>query len=103
MDNEKSIPLAKKPVQQLNRSLVKLFQKKLLTLGVFVVLFAIFAHNFFTVRSMLNLLVQTSTFTILSIGATLVLIVGGVDFSLGAVIAFSGTAVVVFAVTGIPI
>jgi ribose transport system permease protein len=65
--------------------------------------FSIFANNFFTVRSVLNLLVQTSTFTILSIGSVLVLIAGGVDFSLGAVVAFSGTAVVVFAVTGLPI
>ena len=70
---------------------------------VLFTLFSIFANNFFTVRSVLNLLVQTSTFTILSIGSTLVLIVGGIDFSLGAVIAISGTAVVVFAVMGLPI
>jgi ribose transport system permease protein len=106
MKNEKSIPFAEDSAPQLKWSLLKLFQKRLLTLGVFVVLFvtfSIFAHNFLTVRSVLNLLVQTSTFTILGIGATLVLIVGGIDFSLGAVVAFSGTAVVVFAVTGIPI
>jgi ribose transport system permease protein len=66
-------------------------------------IFSIFANNFFTVRGVLNLLVQTSTFTILSIGACLVLVVGCIDFSLGAVIAFSGTAVVVFAAMGIPI
>jgi ribose transport system permease protein len=67
------------------------------------VIFSIFANNFFTVRSVLNLLVQTSTFTILGIGATLVLVVGCIDFSVGAVIALSGTAVVVFAAMGIPI
>jgi ribose transport system permease protein len=106
MENKTSFPLAEKPAQLLNRSLLKLSQNRLLILGVFVVLFvtfSIFAHNFFTVRSVLNLLVQTSTFSILSIGSTLVLIVGGVDFSLGAVIAFSGTAVVVFSGLGMPI
>ena len=90
----------------MNQNLLKFSQNKFLTLGVFVALFAIFsifAHNFFTVRSVLNLLIQTSTFTILSIGATLVLIVGGIDFSLGAVVAFSGTAVVVFAGLGMPV
>jgi ribose transport system permease protein len=106
MENKKPFSLAERPAQLLNRSLLGLSLNRLLTLGVFVVLFAIFsvfAHNFFTVRSMLNLLVQTSTFTILSIGATVVLIVGGIDFSLGAVVAFSGTAVVVFAGIGMPI
>lgn len=84
----------------------RLLSSRLLLLAVLVVIFAlfsIFAHNFFTVRSVLNLLVQTSTFTILGIGATLVLVVGCIDFSLGAVIALSGTAVVVFAAMGIPI
>jgi len=78
----------------------------LLTLGLYLAIFAVFSvfsNNFFTIRSLLNLLVQTSTITILSIGSALVLIVGGVDFSLGAVIALSGTAVVVCAVTGTPI
>ncbi len=76
------------------------------TFGVFVLLFAIFsvfARNFFTVRSVLNLLIQTSTFTIVSIGSAIVLIVGGIDFSLGAVVVLAGVGVVVAAVTGIPI
>ena len=63
-------------------------------LGVFVIvyfIFSLFARNFFTVAGVLNLLVQTSTFTIIAIGSTLVLIVGGIDFSLGAVVAFGGT------------
>jgi len=93
-------------VQRLERRSPIQSLKGFLALGVFVVIFAIFsifANNFFTVRGVLNLLVQTSTFTILSIGSLLVLIVGGVDFSLGAVVAFSGTAVVAFAVSGIPI
>ncbi|MBN1121125.1 MAG: ABC transporter permease [Anaerolineae bacterium] len=65
--------------------------------------FSIFANNFFTVPSILALLIQTSTFAILSVGAALVLIVGGIDFSLGAVIMLSGSAVVIFATMGIPI
>lgn len=98
--------LVERHTQRLDRRSPGQSLKGLLTLGVFVVMFvifSIFANNFFTVRSVLNLLVQTSTFTILSIGSALVLIVGGVDFSLGAVVAFSGTAVVAFALTGIPI
>jgi ribose transport system permease protein len=78
----------------------------LLPLAVLAILFAsfsVFANNFFTVRSILNLLVQTSTFTILGIGATLVLVVGCIDFSVGAVIALGGAAMFLFAAMGIPI
>jgi ribose transport system permease protein len=98
--------LAEKTAPRLNWNPLGLLSNRLLHLAVFVIMFAIFsmfANNFFTVRSVLNLLVQTSTFTILSIGSTLVLVVGCIDFSLGAVIALSGTAVVVFAAMGIPI
>jgi ribose transport system permease protein len=91
---------------RLNRLPLGLSSNRFLPLAVLAIVFAvfsIFANNFFTVRSVLNLLIQTSTFTILGIGATLVLVVGDIDFSPGAVIALSGTAVVVFAVMGIPI
>ncbi len=67
------------------------------------VAFSFIANNFFTVRSVLNLLVQTSTFTILAIGETLVLVVGCIDFSVGAVIAFGATAVLMFIRMGMPI
>jgi ribose transport system permease protein len=106
MKNEMPGSLAERPAQLLNRSPRGLSLNRLLTLGVFVVMFAIFsifATNFFTVRSVLNLLVQTCTVTILSIGSALVLIVGGIDFSLGVVIALSGTAAAWFAGMGIPI
>ncbi len=76
-------------------------------LAVLVILFVAFsflANNFFTVPSVLNLLLQTSTFTILAIGETLVLVVGCIDFSIGAVIAFGGTAVVMFTrMGGLPV
>jgi ribose transport system permease protein len=106
MKNEKPLGLAERPRELLTRSPVGPSLNRLLNLGVAVVMFAIFsifAKNFFTVRSALNLLLQTSTFAILSIGSTLVLIVGGIDFSLGAVIALSGGSVVAFAGMGMPI
>jgi ribose transport system permease protein len=106
VENDNPELLAKRHIQRSKWNPLGFSLKRFFTLGVFVVLFAafsIFANNFFTVRSVLNLLVQTSTFTILGIGATLVLVVGCVDFSLGAVIALSGTAVFVFAAMGMPI
>jgi ribose transport system permease protein len=97
---------AEKTAARLCWSPLGLSPNSLLLIAVFVIMFAIFsifANNFFTVSNVLNLLVQTSTFTILGIGATLVLVVGCIDFSLGAVIALSGTALVVLAAMGLPI
>jgi ribose transport system permease protein len=79
---------------------------KPLTLGFLAVLLLIFsvaANNFFSVRGILNLLVQTSTFTIIGIGSTMVLMVGGVDLSLGALVALGGVGVVWSVVMGAPI
>jgi ribose transport system permease protein len=79
---------------------------RLLSLGVLAVLLLIFSvvsNNFFTVRGVLNLLVQTSTFTIIAIGSVLVLIVAGIDFSLGAVVALGGVGVIWFAAMGAPV
>ncbi len=79
----------------------------LLTLGFFLVLFAvfsIFARNFFTVNNILNFLLQTSPLTIACMGSALVLIIGGVDFSVGAMVALGGTAVYwIIAMTGVPV
>ena len=104
--NEGPDLLAEKATPRLNRSQFRLPPNGLFPLVVFVILFgffSIFSNNFFTVRSVLNLLVQTSTFRVLAIGEALVLVVGCVDFSVGAVIALSGTAMLIFARMGMPI
>ena len=106
MKNEKFDPLAEETAPRLNWEPSGASLNGFLPLAVFVIMFvtySIFANNFFTVRGALNLLVQTSTFTILAIGVTLVLVVGCIDFSLGKVIAPPRTAVVVFAAMRIPI
>ncbi len=104
--NEKLDALAEKTSTRIDWSRLRSSSSRLLPFFLFVILFvifSIFANNFFTVSSVLNLLVQTSTFTILGIGAAMVLVVGCVDFSLGAIIALGGTAVVVFAAMGLPV
>jgi ribose transport system permease protein len=71
-----------------------------------IVLFAIFsitANNFFTVRSVLSLALQTSAITIMGIGVTFAIITAGIDLSIGSVIALSGTIAVMAANAGVPI
>jgi ribose/xylose/arabinose/galactoside ABC-type transport system permease subunit len=79
---------------------------KFITFAAVVVLFIFFsivAKNFFTARSVLSLLLQTSAVTIMGIGVTFTIITGGIDLSIGSVIALSGTIAVMVAIAGVPI
>jgi len=84
----------------------KLSLDKLMISLAFVALFIIFsltAKNFFTVRNVLTLALQTSTITIMGIGVTFTIITGGIDLSIGSVVALSGTVAVMAANVGLPI
>jgi ribose transport system permease protein len=68
---------------------LKRFQS-VLALGVMVVVLAWQADNFFTVSNGLNVLQQICVNLCLSIGMTIVILSGGIDLSVGSVLAFSG-------------
>ena len=75
-------------------------------LGAAIVLFGVFsvtAKNFFTLRSVLSLALQTSTTTIIGIGVTFTIITAGIDLSIGSVVALTGTVAVMVADAGVPI
>ena len=79
---------------------------RFLTFGAVVVLFVVFsitAKNFFTMRSILSLALQTSTTTLMGIGVTFTIITAGIDLSIGSVIALTGTIAVMAALAGFPI
>ena len=60
---------------------------------VAVVLFAAFTSpQFATPQNLLNIVRQVSVIGIVALGMTLVIIVGGIDLSVGAVLALSGGA-----------
>ncbi len=75
----------------------------LLPIAIFLIVFvffSIFARNFFLVSTALNLLLQTSTLTILAIGEMMVLVMGCIDLSVEAVVAFGGIAFGMFSSMG---
>lgn len=78
--------------------------KILSTYGIyaaFVILFIIlsFASDaFFTITNLVNILRQAAVIGIISIGMTFVIITGGIDLSVGAIVAFSGVVATSFAV-----
>lgn len=60
-------------------------------IAILVFAFSLASPNFFSLGTLYNLLLQTSTLIILSLGMTFVIITGNVDLSVGAQIAICGT------------
>jgi ribose transport system permease protein len=64
--------------------------QSLLALALMVVVLAVASDNFLTLDNGLNVLRQTSINLCLSIGMTMIILSGGIDLSVGSVLAFSG-------------
>jgi ribose transport system permease protein len=85
---------------------IQKFLGQFITFAAVIVLFVFFsivAPNFFTMRSIMSLALQTSAVTIMGIGVTFTIITAGIDLSIGSVIALTGTIAVMAALAGIPI
>jgi ribose transport system permease protein len=64
-------------------------QGPLIGLVVLCVVFSFATSAFFSFRNLLNILDQVTVLGILSIGMTAVIVIGGIDLSIGSVLAFS--------------
>ena len=70
---------------------------------VLYVFFAVKAQHFFTVQNAIIIFDQVTVYGILAIGMTLVIITGGIDLSVGSVLAFSAmTTGWLFSIAGLP-
>ena len=75
----------------------KTLKSRLLQLGVIIALFmlwialSIITPHFLQLNNLVNLLLQVSTNTIIGIGMTLVILTGGIDLSVGSVVAVCAT------------
>ena len=58
--------------------------------GCIAIVLAFIVPHFFTVRNIINVLTQASTLGLMSMGMAAVLLVGGIDLSIPAIMAFSG-------------
>lgn len=62
----------------------------IILLLVFIIISTILSPNFLTLNNVLNLLQQASIPGVVAIGMTLVILIGGIDLSVGSILAFSG-------------
>ena len=74
-----------------------------LTLILLIVVFAFTSPAFLTVNNGLTVLLQTSVIGILAIGMTMVIITGGIDLSVGSVLALSGVVAGLVIKAGVPV
>lgn len=92
------------PVEKPKRNYNVLFGLTLLGLLLLLwALLSIFTPSFATGNNMTNLLRQGSMIAILAVGQTFVIITGGIDLSVGAVVGFSTVIVAMLINAGVPI
>ncbi len=83
-------------VEKKKSNIEKLFEANLFLVLPYIILFLVLAvmgltlPYFFTYRNLMNILRQASSLAIMAMGVTIVLITGGMDISIPAIMAFSG-------------
>ena len=60
-----------------------------LSLAVLCILFGLSTHAFLTIRNLLNVIDQATVLGIMALGMTAVIVIGGIDLSVGSVLALS--------------
>lgn len=75
----------------------------IVTLMFLIAIFSFGNAAFLSVNNGLTVLLQTSVIGLLGIGMTLVIITGGIDLSVGSVLALSGTATGLLVKAGVPV
>ncbi|MCT8737105.1 ABC transporter permease [Glaesserella parasuis] len=68
-----------------------------------VIFFSVTNDYFFTSNNIMTVGLQTSTIALIGIGATCVILTGGIDLSTGSVVALSGVAAAMIVNAGVPV
>ncbi|OMD59166.1 ABC transporter permease [Paenibacillus odorifer] len=83
------------------------FKQKILafaSLIILVIVFSLSSSNFFQFSNLVGILVSTAVIGVLALGATFVIITGGIDLALGTVMTFSSVMVgVIITFWGLPV
>lgn len=72
-------------------------------LVLLIIFFSVTNEYFFTSNNIMTVGLQTSTIALIGIGATCVILTGGIDLSTGSVVALSGVAAAMIVNAGVPV
>lgn len=94
-----------KEKKQSKNSINNLFDRVgvLIALVILVVVMSIFAPNFLTTSNIFGVLQQVAVIGIISVGMTFVILLGGIDLSVGSTVAFTGLVIGLAMRAGIPV
>ncbi len=87
---------------QRRRDLVQKFSA-LAGLIALITVFGVTANAFFTITNAMTVSLQTTSIAFLGIGATVVIVTGGIDLSVGSVLALAGTGAALLVKAGWPV
>lgn len=73
----------------------------LVALAVLMIIFSLWDESFFTPRNLTNLARQTTIVGIIAVGMTLVIIINGIDLSVGSIVGLSAIAVTLLMQAGV--
>lgn len=85
---------------------IRQVMQRFIAVAALIALFIVFSlvtDRFFTIQNILTIALQTSTLAFMGIGVTYVIITGGIDLSIGSVVALSGVVAGLTARAGVPI
>jgi len=71
--------------------------------GIIILFFSLSSEYFLDVYNLMNILVQSSLIAIIAVGQTFVILTGGIDLSVGSVVALSSVGTGLMLVAGVPI
>ena len=93
---------SKRMTSEQRKDLIQKFAA-LASLIVLIAAFAVTSEAFFTVRNGMTVALQTTSMALLGIGVTAVIVTGGIDLSVGSVLALSGTVAGLLVKDGWPV
>ena len=85
---------------------VRNMMQRFIAVAALIALFVVFSlvtDRFFTIQNILTIALQTSTLAFMGIGVTYVIITGGIDLSIGSVVALSGVVAGLAVRAGMPV
>jgi ribose transport system permease protein len=100
-----SVPTVKKEDKKMSSNWMSIIEKYrvLLIFIVLCLIAGILSDVFFTMNNVMNVLRQVSIVAIIASGMTLVILIAGIDLSVGAVMAFSGAILAGVLTAGLPL
>lgn len=89
--------------KKVNIHSLTLYIGAILIFAIFSILSAVMGKNFLQWNNIVNIIVQSSIISVIAVGQTIVIITGGIDLSVGSIVAFVGIFMGMLLLAGIPL